>query len=103
MARFLQDFRKGALVSEGWPLTLSAYKMSKAAANAYTRILAKENSAAGLCVNCVCPGFVKTDMNSNMGILTVEEGAKGAVMLALLPKGETISGLFYQGMQVSTY
>ncbi|XP_073130719.1 (+)-neomenthol dehydrogenase-like [Henckelia pumila] len=102
LARFLKDFERGALESEGWPLNLSAYRVSKAAANAYTRILAKEN-AAGLCVNCVCPGFVKTDMNSNMGTLTVEEGAKGAVMLALLPKDETISGMFYQGTQLSNF
>ncbi|XP_035542843.1 (+)-neomenthol dehydrogenase-like, partial [Juglans regia] len=36
---FLKDFTEGSLASKGWPTFLSAYTVSKAAMNAYTRIL----------------------------------------------------------------
>ncbi|ESR58343.1 hypothetical protein CICLE_v10023577mg [Citrus x clementina] len=35
----------------------------------------------------ICPGYVKTDLNHNNGVLTVEEGAESLVWLVLLPKG----------------
>uniref|UniRef100_A0A7N2KMZ1 Uncharacterized protein n=1 Tax=Quercus lobata TaxID=97700 RepID=A0A7N2KMZ1_QUELO len=69
----------------GWTLMLPAYSISKVTLNAYTRILAKK--FPNMCINCVHPGYVKTDINWNTGILTVEEGARGPVMLALLPDG----------------
>lgn len=47
--------------------------------------------------NCVCPRFMKTNTNSNMGIHTVKDGEKVHVMLALFPKGRQ-SSFFYQGM-----
>nr|DAD47456.1 TPA_asm: hypothetical protein HUJ06_017393 [Nelumbo nucifera] len=96
---FLKDFREGSLESRGWP-SLSAYIVSKAALNAYTRILAKK--LPNFCINCVCPGFVKTDINGNTGVLTVEEGAESAVRLALLPDGGP-SGLFFSRKEPSSF
>lgn len=52
----------------------AAYVISKAATNAYTRILAKKFPK--ICINSICPGYVKTDLNHNNGVLTVEEGAE---------------------------
>ncbi|KAI3937387.1 hypothetical protein MKW92_024975 [Papaver armeniacum] len=89
---FLNDLKEGCLEAKGWPTLLSAYTISKASVNAYTRILAKKFPTFR--INCVCPGFVKTDINFNSGILTVEEGAKSPVRLALLPDNGT-SGLFF--------
>lgn len=63
----------------------AAYVISKAATNAYTRIPAKKFPK--ICINSICPGYVKTDLNHNNGVLTVEEGAESLVWLALLPKG----------------
>ncbi|RWR72160.1 Short-chain dehydrogenase/reductase SDR [Cinnamomum micranthum f. kanehirae] len=80
---FLKDFKDDLLEPKGWPTFMSALVLSKAALNAYTRILAKKFPTFR--INCVHPGFVKTDINFNQGVLTVEEGAKGPVMLALLP------------------
>ncbi|KAH0777160.1 hypothetical protein KY290_008571 [Solanum tuberosum] len=41
-----------------------------------------------MCINCVHPGFVNTDISWHRGtIMHVEEGAQGSVMLALLPDG----------------
>ncbi|KAJ8642841.1 hypothetical protein MRB53_004589 [Persea americana] len=97
---FLKDFKEDLLEPKGWPTILSADCVSKAALNAYTRILAKKFPTFR--INCVNPGFVKTDINFNIGILTVEEGAKGPVMLALIPD-DGPTGLFYNQMEVSTY
>ncbi|KAJ4980091.1 hypothetical protein NE237_010871 [Protea cynaroides] len=89
---YLNDFKE----TQGSP----AYTMSKAAINAYTRILAKKIPA--LRINCVCPGYVKTDINFNTGIFTVEEGAVGPVKLALLPD-DGPSGLFFFQKEVCTF
>ena len=94
---YLNDFKEGKHIEKGWPIKPSAYIISKAALNAYTRILAKKYPK--FCVNCVAPGFVKTDMNFHTGILTAEEGAKGPVMCALFPDGSP-SGLFYDQTEV---
>ncbi|GJU06499.1 short-chain dehydrogenase/reductase SDR [Tanacetum coccineum] len=77
------DFKAAKLHENGWPLTMSAYKVSKAALNAYTRLTAKK--FPNIIVNCVHPGYVVTDMTSQTGFITVEDGAKGPVMAALLP------------------
>ncbi|XP_050249712.1 (+)-neomenthol dehydrogenase-like isoform X2 [Quercus robur] len=97
---FLKDYKEGSLEAKGWPTFLSAYTVSKAAMNAYTRIIAKKYP--GFCINCVCPGFVKTDINRNTGILPVEEGAASPVRLAQLPDGSP-SGLFFVQQEVSPF
>ena len=98
--QFLKDFKEGLSEAKSWPDFLSAYTVSKAALNAYTRILARKYPT--LCINCVCPGFVKTDINYNCGILTVEEGAESPVRLALLLDGGP-SGQFFIRKEVSEF
>ena len=98
--KFLRDFKEGSLESEGWPRYPGAYIVSKAAMNGYTRILAKKHPS--FCINSVCPGYVKTDITSNTGLLTVEEGAASPVKLALLPNG-TPSGFFYYRTHVASF
>ncbi|KAI0520064.1 hypothetical protein KFK09_007529 [Dendrobium nobile] len=83
LGRFLEDLKEGRLEAGGWPMMLPAYSMSKVALNAYTRVMARR--CPEMRINCVHPGFVKTDINWNTGVETTEEGAKGPVMLALLP------------------
>jgi hypothetical protein len=46
---FLKDFEAGAVESNGWPMYFSAYKVAKAAMNAYSRILARRHPE--LCIN----------------------------------------------------
>ncbi|XP_043715192.1 (+)-neomenthol dehydrogenase-like isoform X2 [Telopea speciosissima] len=98
--QFLKDFKEGSVEAKGWPHILSANIVSKAALNAYTRILAKKFPRFH--INCVCPGNVKTDINCNTGVLTVEEGAESVVRLALLPD-DGPSGLFFIRSQVSLF
>ena len=100
LKKFLRDFQEGSLESNGWPRHLGAYIVSKAAMNAYTRILAKKYPS--FCINSVCPGYVKTDITANTGLLTVEEGAASPVRLALLPNGSP-SGLFYYRSDVASF
>jgi NAD(P)-dependent dehydrogenase (short-subunit alcohol dehydrogenase family) len=58
----------------------SAYRISKAALNALTRILAADEPQ--IRVNSICPGWVRTDMGGSGAPRSVEEGADTAVWLA---------------------
>jgi NAD(P)-dependent dehydrogenase (short-subunit alcohol dehydrogenase family) len=69
-----------ALRSEFTP----GYAASKTALNALTVAFAIELEPEGIKVNAVTPGYTKTNMNSNLGTDTVEEGAAEAVRVALL-------------------
>ncbi|XP_048441896.1 (+)-neomenthol dehydrogenase-like [Pyrus x bretschneideri] len=100
LTQFLEDFEEGSLESKGWPSHMSSYILSKAAMNAYTRILAKKYP--DFRINCVCPGFVKTDINSNSGVLPVEEGAARVVKLAFLPN-DGPSGCFFSQNEVTGF
>jgi len=97
---FLEDAKENLIHVKGWPTNYSAYIVSKVALNAYTRVLAKKYP--NIAINAVSPGFVKTDLNRNTGVLTVEEGAKGPVMLALMSEGGP-SGLFFNKTEVLTF
>jgi NAD(P)-dependent dehydrogenase (short-subunit alcohol dehydrogenase family) len=79
--------------------TPPAYSVSKAALNAFTRILAAELPAGtGILVNSVDPGWVDTDMGGRGGS-PVEEGAKGKVWAATLPDNGPTGGFFFDGKQ----
>ena len=97
---YLKDFKEGSLETKGWPRYMSAYIISKATMNAYTRIVAKKFPSFQ--VNCLCPVYVKTDINHNTGYLTIDEGAKRVVKLALLPN-DGPSGLFFSRNEVTTF
>jgi NAD(P)-dependent dehydrogenase (short-subunit alcohol dehydrogenase family) len=68
-------------MGEGSP----AYRVSKAALNALTRTLAAEVADAGILVNSMSPGWVKTSMGGEQAPRGVEEGADTAVWLCMLP------------------
>ena len=71
-----------------------AYRISKAALNAMTRILADELKGSGILVNSVHPGWVRTDMGGENAAKSVEEGADTPVWLALHPDGGPTGGFF---------
>ncbi|XP_057823950.2 salutaridine reductase isoform X2 [Cryptomeria japonica] len=97
---FLKDYQKGLLKRNGWPILHSTYFISKATLNAYTCLLALQHP--DLYVNCVHPGFVKTNMSLNVGSLSIDEGAKGPVILALLPLGSP-SGQYYDQTEIASF
>lgn len=100
LKKFLKDFKEGSLDINGWPVDPSVYAVSKAALNAYTRILARKYPS--ICINCVCPGFVKTDINLGVGCITAEEAAEAPVWLALLTK-RSPSGQFFMLNEESSF
>ncbi|KAK1352840.1 putative salutaridine reductase (NADPH) [Heracleum sosnowskyi] len=97
---FLKDYKENNLKANGWPIVVSAYKISKAAINAYTRLLARK--FPNMLINCVHPGYTQTELTSNTGPLTPAEGARAPAMLALLPD-DGPSGIYFLEMQPSTF
>jgi carbonyl reductase 1 len=81
---------------DGWPS--SAYRVSKAALNALTRILARENPR--LKINAVCPGWVRTDMGGAGASRSIEKGASGIVWAATLERGAPTGGFFRDGKPI---
>jgi NAD(P)-dependent dehydrogenase (short-subunit alcohol dehydrogenase family) len=71
-----------------------AYRASKAALNALTRMLAAELEGSGILVNSMCPGWVRTDMGGRSAPRTVEQGADTAVWLATLPDDGPTGGFY---------
>ena len=73
---------------------VSAYRVSKTALNALTRMLATACADDNILVNSMCPGWVKTDMGGPTAERTVEKGAETAVWLAMLPHDGPTGGFF---------
>jgi NAD(P)-dependent dehydrogenase (short-subunit alcohol dehydrogenase family) len=76
-----------------------AYRTSKAALNALTRVLAADLRGDGILVNAVCPGWVATDMGGAGG-RPVQDGAAGIVWAATLPDDGPTSGFFRDGRPI---
>jgi len=71
-----------------------AYRMSKTALNALTRILASELVGTNIIVNSCCPGWVQTEMGGPRATRPVAEATDSILWLATLPDGGPSGGLF---------
>jgi NAD(P)-dependent dehydrogenase (short-subunit alcohol dehydrogenase family) len=71
-----------------------AYRISKTALNALTRILAAEFQGNNILVNSMCPGWVRTQMGGEGAERSTAEGADTAVWLATLPDNGPTGGFF---------
>ncbi|PWY93210.1 NAD(P)-binding protein [Aspergillus sclerotioniger CBS 115572] len=87
-----------AAIAAGWPAL--TYFTSKAALNAATRILARDNPH--LLINCCCPGWVDTPLGGQAGMppKTVEEGARIPLRLGFGKIGN-ISGRYWANDSVA--
>ena len=72
----------------------AAYRTSKTALNALTRMVAKAVEEDNILVNSMCPGWVRTDMGGPAASRSVEKGAQTAVWLATLPDSGQTGGFF---------
>ena len=69
----------------------TAYRISKTALNALTKILSNELLSMGIKVNTICPGWVNTDMGGENATLTIEKSTSQIVAFALrdnFPNGQ---------------
>lgn len=71
-----------------------AYRVSKTALNAVTRMLAADLKRDNVLVNSMCPGWVRTGMGGAEAPRGVAEGADTAVWLATLPDDGPTGGFF---------
>lgn len=71
-----------------------AYRISKTALNALTRILAAETMGSPIKVNSVCPGWCRTDLGGREAPRTAEEGIDSILWLATLPADGPSGGFF---------
>ena len=70
-----------------------AYRLSKSALNALTKVLANELYREDISVNTLCPGWVKTDMGGMHATRTIEDSVSKIVEFALrddFPSGKFV-------------
>jgi NAD(P)-dependent dehydrogenase (short-subunit alcohol dehydrogenase family) len=71
-----------------------AYRISKTALNALTRILSAEFKDNNILVNAMCPGWTRTGMGGDSAPRTPEHAADTALWLATLPDDGPTGGFF---------
>jgi len=96
--RFVSAVAAGNHTAEGWPS--NAYRVSKVALNALTRIVARELAPRRIKVNAVCPGWVRTRMGGSSASRSVEDGARGIVWAATLDRDGPSGGFFRDGRAI---
>ncbi|HEV8547406.1 MAG TPA: SDR family oxidoreductase, partial [Polyangiaceae bacterium] len=94
---FLDRVRAGGRDLGGWPR--NAYRVSKIALNALTRILARE-LPSGPRVNAVCPGWVRTRMGGPGASRSLAQGARSIVWAATLGDAGPTGGFFRDGREL---
>jgi NAD(P)-dependent dehydrogenase (short-subunit alcohol dehydrogenase family) len=96
---FIEAVGRGTYREAGWPG--SAYRVSKACLNAFTRILAAELAHRRIKVNAVCPGWVRTDMGGAAATRSIPEGAASIAWAATFGKDGPTGGFFRDGRAIA--
>eukprot|EP00245_Coleochaete_scutata_P005308 TRINITY_DN18766_c0_g1_i1.p1 TRINITY_DN18766_c0_g1~~TRINITY_DN18766_c0_g1_i1.p1 ORF type:complete len:347 (-),score=68.03 TRINITY_DN18766_c0_g1_i1:62-1102(-) len=102
MEKFLADVKAGTHKEEGW--SNSMYGMSKLGVSTYTRILGRQLDSLPaerkVFVYACCPGWCQTDMSSQRGNKTADEGADTPAWLALRIPPLTPNGAFFSEREI---
>ncbi len=77
-----------------------AYRLSKVAMNAVTRVF-HAAAEGNVKINSVCPGWVRTDMGGPDATRSLEEGVSGLVWAATLPDDGPSGGFFRDGQPIA--
>lgn len=77
-------------------VNLLGYNSSKTALNAATVSFAKALSPFGIRVNCVSPGYTKTDFTNHAGYRSAEEAAASVVHIATHDDADMTGGFFHE-------
>jgi carbonyl reductase 1 len=80
-------------------IIISNKGMSKLGVIAATKVFAREEPS--ISVNSCCPGYCNTDMTSNMGRRSPDDGAKNAIIPATMKNPPT--GEHFADFGVSTW
>ncbi len=72
----------------------AAYRISKTALNAVTRVFAAELEGSNVLINSVSPGWVRTEMGGPGAPLSLEEGVDTIAWMAMQPDGTPSGGFF---------
>jgi NAD(P)-dependent dehydrogenase (short-subunit alcohol dehydrogenase family) len=78
-----------------------AYRVSKAALNMMTIIIADEVRGKGVLVNAADPGWVRTRMGGSGAPRSIEQGADTVIWLATLPDDGPTGGFFHDRKPIS--
>lgn len=79
---------------------VAAYRISKAALNALTLIMAHELIDSNIKVNAVCPSWVSTEMGGSMAPISPNAAAKDIVYFAMLNDTGPTGGFFRYKKQI---
>ncbi|XP_064626176.1 carbonyl reductase [NADPH] 1-like [Lineus longissimus] len=106
MSSFVQAAKDGQVAERGWPS--SNYGTSKLGVTVMGRIQQRDfdnDPREDIIVNTCCPGYVMTDMSSDKGTKTIQEGAEIPVYLALLPPNDVKNprGEFIENMTITEW
>jgi NAD(P)-dependent dehydrogenase (short-subunit alcohol dehydrogenase family) len=78
----------------------SAYDTSKAAVNLYTVELAQALADTPIKVNCVHPGWVKTEMGGEAAPMEITDGVKSTVAMATIGNDGPTGGYYHMGVHM---
>ncbi|XP_021378270.1 carbonyl reductase [NADPH] 1-like [Mizuhopecten yessoensis] len=108
MQQFVDSAKTGTYGNLGWPEM--AYGVSKLGVTVLSIIQQRNlllDARPDIIINTCCPGLVMTDMSSQKGTKTIDEGADTPLYLALLPpnttspKGEFVSDRTIVNLEIS--
>lgn len=77
---YIAAVEDGTFTEKGWPNTNLG--LSQLCKIAFTKALARQEPT--IAINCCCPGHCRTDMSSQSGSKSAEEGARTPAFVALL-------------------
>jgi NAD(P)-dependent dehydrogenase (short-subunit alcohol dehydrogenase family) len=112
VARSMMAEKRGSIINissmasqYGIPLVI-AYTASKSAVEGMTRAMAVELSPLGIRVNCIAPGFIKTEMSSRALVNDPERGKKvhSRTPMGRLGSAEEVAdAVFFLASDASSY